>query len=452
MKGTLPDPRQSQFLMLSLKEMLNPKEGLYQLAEAIPWEEFETEFEKYYVNFGRPAKPIRLLVALHLLKHLYNKGDETVVAEWPQQAYWQYLSGEKEFQWKLPLEPSDMVHFRKRIGAVGVEKILKMSARLHGKRAEEKEVVIDTTTQEKNITFPTDAKLYRRIAEHCVKIARKEGIVLRQSYKRVVKQCLMAQRLRNHPRYRKEAVKAARKLKTIAGRLVREIERKMSRSAKQEYEKRLKIYHKVLEQKRGDKNKIYSLHEPEVYCLSKGKEHKKYEFGSKVSLAITKQNGIIVGALNFKKNKYDGHTLPEVLRQVKRVVGKKPEAATADRGYRGVSKVGTTTIHIPNRGKLKMSKYEKEKARRRFRRRAAIEPKIGHLKSDNRLGRNYLHGVFGDQVNVMLAAAANNLRKWILLRRNIFVLLNNLLMGLNQALRSITWSLKMPSVATSGTF
>jgi len=452
MKGTLPDQRQSQFLMLGLKEMLNPKEGLYQLTEAIPWEEFEKEFEKYYVNFGRPAKPIRLMVALHLLKHLYNKGDETVVAEWPQQPYWQYFSGEKEFQWKLPVEPSDMVHFRKRIGKAGVEKILQMSARLHGKRAEEKEVVIDTTTQEKNITFPTDAKLYRRIAEHCVKIARKEGIPLRQSYKRVVKQCVMAQRLRKHPRYGKEAVKATRKLKTIAGRLVREIERKMAKSAHLEYAKRLEIYHKVLEQRREDKNKIYSLHEPDVYCLSKGKEHKRYEFGSKVSLVVTKQSGIIVGALNFKQNKYDGHTLPEVLQQVNRVVGKDPEAATVDRGYRGVSKVGVTTIHIPNRGKLKMSKYEKEKARRRFRRRAAIEPKIGHLKSDNRLGRNYLHGVFGDQVNVMLAAAANNLRKWILLRRrNIFVLLKNLFIDLGEALSS-RFGLEMATVKTLNTF
>jgi IS5 family transposase len=191
---------QRQFLCEGLSEMLNPQEGLYQLAHAIPWDELEEEFSHYYVDFGRPAKPTRLMISLLLLKQLYDKGDETVVAQWVHNPYWQYLSGVETFQWQLPCEPSDLVHFRKRIGQEGMKRIFQLSVDLH-REAEitEKEVVVDTTVQDKNIAFPTDTNLYRKIAQQCVKIAADEELSLRRSYRRTLPKLVFAQRGRNRP-------------------------------------------------------------------------------------------------------------------------------------------------------------------------------------------------------------------------------------------------------------
>jgi len=411
MKSSSPNKDQKSFLYQGLKDILNPKEPLYQLSEKIPWDEIEKEFAGYYVDFGRPAKPIRLMVSLLILKQMYNLGDETVVEQWVQNPYWQYFSGEKEFQWKFPLEPSDFVHFRKRIGQAGVEKILQISISLHGKEAMESEVVVDTTVQEKNITFPTDVKLHKKIIDQCGKIAHTEGIEQRQSYVRVVKKLVMAQRFRNHPKNKKKAYSAARKLKTIAGRQVRELERKTSEEQKKKYETTLEIFNKILSQKKDDKEKIYSIHEPEVYCISKGKEHKKYEFGSKASIVMTKNSGIIVGAYSLEKNDYDGHTLPKALDQCQQLRGSRPKVAIADRGYKGKTRIGETEILLPKPPKKSSTEYEKKKARNRFRRRAAIEPVIGHLKTDYRMARNFLKGVIGDSINLMLAAAAFNFKK-----------------------------------------
>jgi IS5 family transposase len=411
MKSSCPDQKQTNFLYQGLKEMLNPKEGLYQLSEKIPWEAIEKEFEKYYKDFGAPAKPIRLMVSLLILKQIYNIGDEPVVERWVENPYWQYFSGEREFQWNMPVEPSDLVHFRKRIGEEGVKKILSISIKLHGKEAMEDEVAVDTTAQEKNITFPTDVKLHRKIIEQCRKIAKSEDIEQRQSYRRVVKKLVMAQRFRNHPKNRKKAIGAARKLKTIAGRVVREIERKLTEEQKQKYKEKIEIFNRILKQKKNDKEKIYSIHEPKVYCISKGKEHKKYEFGAKASIVITKKSGIIVGAYSLEKNQYDGHTLPKALEQCKELRGTRPKAAIVDRGYRGQSKIEETEIHLPKPPKKTASDYQKKKARERFRRRASIEPIIGHLKTDFRLVRNFLKGTLGDSINLMLAAAAFNFKK-----------------------------------------
>ncbi len=413
MKSNSPNQNQSTFLYQGLKEILNPKEPLYRLSDKMPWGEIEKEFEKYYINFGRPAKPIRLMVSLLLLKQIYNLGDESVVKSWVQNPYWQYFSGYTIFQWKFPIEPTDLVHFRKRIGKKGLEKIFKISIDLHGKKSKEKEVVIDTTVQEKNITYPTDVKLHKKIIDKCVKIALEEDVKLRQSYRRISKRLVIDQRGNKSSKGKVKARKSAKKLKTIAGRLTRELRRKLSKELLQRYEEEIKLFEKVLSQQKGDNNKIYSLHEPQVYCMSKGKAHKRFEFGSKVSIVLTKDSGIAVGAYNFEENIYDGHTLPEVLEQIKRLTEKEPKVAIVDRGYRGVSKVGNTEILRPKRPKKKATPYEKTKARKRFRRRAAIEPVIGHLKQDFRLSRNFLKGTQGDVVNVLLAAAAYNLTKWM---------------------------------------
>jgi len=389
-----------------LSEMLNPKHPLYLLGERIPWEVFEKEFKDLYGKTGRPAKPIRLMTALLILKQLYDLSDESVIQAWIENPYYQHFSGMRTFQWKFPVDPTDLVYFRKRIGEKGVSKILEVSISLHGEKAKEKEVVIDSTVQEKNITFPTDTNLYRGIIQGCLRIAEDEGIILRQSYTRTTKALLLDQRFRNHPKNFRKALKSQRRLKTIAGRLVREIGRKTSGNSE-----KLELYEKVLSQQKNDSNKIYSLHEPQVYCIAKGKEHKKYEFGSKASIAVTKNSGIIIGALNIRENTYDGNTLSATLSQVESLTKNKPSFAICDRGYRGVSEINGTKILIPGRSKKNATPYEKRKARLRFRRRAAIEPVIGHLKSDYGLVRNYLRGHMGDGINLMLAAAAFNFSK-----------------------------------------
>src|SRR6478609_8106981 len=204
---------QLQFLAPSLREMCNPKNPLWQLAEKIDWTEIEAELSPLYAGSGRPAKPIRLMVGLNLLKHMFNLGDETVIKAWVENPYYQYFTGESVFQWKPPVAPSDMVYFRKRIGTEGLERILVATIKVHGESAKEKEVIVDTTVQEKNITHPTDVKLYSRIIEHCWRIADKEEIELRQRYSRVRKKYLYLQRFRKSKVRFKEAIRAEKRLK-----------------------------------------------------------------------------------------------------------------------------------------------------------------------------------------------------------------------------------------------
>lgn len=422
MKGKSPDSSQLNLLPQCLEDLVNPRHPLCKLSKRIPWDEIDKNFSDLYHHSGRPAKPIRLMVSLLILKQLYNLSDESIVEQWVENPYYQFFSGQSLFQWKFPCHPTDLVYFRKRIGEEGVKKILKISIELHGKKAREQEVLVDTTVQEKNITFPTDTKLYKRVIGHCVGIAKKEQILLRQSYKRTTKKLMLAQRFRNHPKNYKKARAAERKLKTIAGRLVRELERKLPAASLARYADDIKIYQQVLNQKKNSVNKIYSIHEPQVYCMSKGKDHKKYEFGSKASIVMTKNGGIIVGAVSFLRNIYDGHTLPEALKQSAALVGQRAKVAICDRGYRGKSIIDGTRIEIPKKPLKRASAYEKRKARKRFRRRAGIEPIISHLKFDYRLLRNYLKGSVGDSINLMLAAAAHNFKK--LMRQ----LLNHLLL------------------------
>lgn len=400
---------QLNFLAPTLKEQLNPKHELYLLSHKIDWNYFETEFKELYSDKGRPAHSIRLMTSLLILKAVYNLSDEKLVEEhWEMNAYFQYFSGEQIQQWGQPCAASDLVHFRNRIGEPGVEKIFKHSIFLHGKDGEDPNVSIDSTAQEKNITYPTDAKLHKKIIDKCVKYAKKSGITIRRSYKRTSKQLVRDAYNGNHPKRRKKSNSAKRKLKTIAGRLVRELERKLPEGA---YSKELNIFKSVLAQEKKSKNKIYSLHEPEVYCMSKGKAHKRYEYGCKASVVLTQKTGIIVGAMTFNTNVYDGHTLPEVLKQTRLLTGKTPKTATVDRGYKGKQMVGNTKINIPKPPLKRDSEYQKRKKRKQFRRRAAIEPIIGHLKTDHRAARNFLKGQTGDSVNFIMAATGFNFRK-----------------------------------------
>ena len=392
----------------TFEEQLSHNHPLYILANKINWEIFKEAFAKLYSAEGRPAKSIRLMVSLLMLKHIRNISDESVVEQWSENCYYQYFGGEKVFACGAPCEPSELVHFRNRIGEQGIELIFKESIRINGKDGQEQEGTTDTTVQEKNVTYPTDNKLHRKIIKKCVAIADEQGIELRQSYTRTLKKLLMAGRFRNHPTNKGKARKADRKVKTIAGRLVRELDRKLPPNLHQSI---LTLFKKVLAQQKTDSNKIYSLHEPHVQCMSKGKEHKKYEFGSKVSIITTKNSGVIIGAMNIEKNVHDSKTLEPSLEQQQRLTGIILKNNFVDRGFRGVKEVLGTKIIIPDSPGKNRTAYQKQKLRKGFKRRAAIEPKIGHLKQDHRLSRNFYTGIKGDNINVMLAAAAMNFKR-----------------------------------------
>lgn len=396
-----------------LERFINLEHELCVLSSQIDWDSIDKEFSVYFSEIGRPSVPIRRMVGLLLLKHIYNLSDEAIVDRWIENPYWQYFSGEKVFQIQKPFDPTEFIHFRNRIGKEGAEKLLKVSVQLFGKEAQEKEVLIDSTVQEKNITYPTDAKLHKRIIEKVNKIAKQEGIVLRQTYTRTLKQLMIDQRFHSHPKRRKKARAALRKIKTIAGRQVRDIERQFTLSQQAKYKELLIILNRILIQQKGDKNKIYSIHEPDVSCIAKGKEAKKFEFGNKSGIVVTKTSKIVVGAIAFENNPYDGHTLEEHLNQTEYLTQSRPKTGIVDRGYKGKKKINGTQIISPSVPKEKTTHYEKQKARKRFRARAGIEPVISHVKHDHRMLRNYLKGAIGDQLNTILAGTGFNLKKML---------------------------------------
>ena len=444
MIGKSPDREQKHLFLANLMDFIDPRHRLSLLAEAIDWDGFEAGFAPLYSSVGCPAKPVRLMVGLLILKQVYNLADETVMEEWVSNPYFQYFCGETVFQWKFPCDPSDLVHFRHRIGEAGVEKILAASILIHGRSVLEEAISIDTTVQEKNITFPTDTRLAVKIIKKSRKTAKAEGIELRQSYKFVVKRLLLTANSKS-PKMAKARRKAKRQIKTIAGRLVRELGRKLGAEGLAKHGTDIEIFERVLAQKKDDKDKIYSLHALEVGCIAKGKTHKKYEFGSKVSLATTQKSNVIVAAVSFRGNPNDNKTLEKTLDQQERMTGVRPKNAFVDRGYKS-REIGTTIVTAPTGGKGK-TKYEKSKVRKCFRRRAAIEPLIGHAKSDFGMDRNYLKGETGDRINAMLAATASNFKNWM---RNA---LEHLIFVFN-FIRQI-WHIKQfthPSKATAALF
>jgi IS5 family transposase len=413
MLGKIKPDLQQNLFKTRLTDLINLGHPLVKLAKEISWDKMESEFQKLYSDQGRPSIPIRKIAGLLLLKEMFKESDESVIERWIENAYWQYFTGEEFFQTKQPFDPSEFVHFRKRLKESGLEFLLSQSVALHPKAKNEKEVQIDTTVQEKNITFPTDAKLAKKVIDNCYKIAQKEGVKQRQTYKRVAKQHLRDAYFGHHPKRKKKATMARKKLRTIGSRVVRELERKLPEHLQKQYETEFSNYKKALSQQRNSKDKIYSLHEPQTACIAKGKAHKAYEFGSKVCVVRGRQTGVISSIKRFSGNPHDSKTLEESLSQSERVRkyigGTRPKIAGTDRGFRGKTEVQGTQILIPKNRK-EISRYKQEVARKRFRARAAIEPTISHLKRNHALGLNFLKGVAGDIHNALLAGIGYNLK------------------------------------------
>lgn len=409
---------QHSLLQKTLMEQLNPKDPLIILASRIPWTELCNQFTRYYSEIGRPSKDIRLMIGLLILKQMENLSDERLVVEWTRNPYYQAFCGMIHFQWKFPCDPSDITRFRKRIGVEGCEAILKTSVQLlqSDTRQEEtsfaREVVIDSTVQEKAITYPTDSKLYNKVIDYAVKIGKSEGVSFRQTYPRERRRLNRTIRFARGKNIR-EAVRATRTLHTYAGRVFRELERKLSPEKLEQYADFIANGNKVLSQKKGDVDRIYSLSEPQVACITKGKHGKKHEYGSKASLCMDKRTCAIVGVASFIGNPHDSSTLEKTLESVLRMTGRSPATAFCDRGYRGKEEVCGTKIVLPKAPALSDTEKQRKEARKNFGRRSAIEPVIGHLKSDFRMARNFLKGAVGDSINLIMAAAAFNFRKWL---------------------------------------
>ncbi len=360
MLGKLKPNSERDPFQTRLTGLINIAHPLVKLAQELDWAKMESSFQHLYSSQGRPSIPIRKIAGMLLLKEMFKQSDESVVERWIENPYWQHFTGEDFFQTKQPFDPSEFVHFRKRLKESGLELILSQTVALHPSAKDEKEVQIDTTVMGKNISFPTDAKLAKKVIDNCAKIANKEGITQRQSYKRVAKQHLRDAYFGHHPKRKKKATSARKKLRTIGNRVVRELERKLPQTSLNQYEVEFTNYKKVLSQERNTKDKIYSLHEPQTACIAKGKAGKAYEFGTKVAVARGRKTGVITSIKRFSGNIHDSKTLEETLAQSQRVReqigGTRPTIASTDRGFRGVTQVESTQIEIPKNTKEK-SRY-----------------------------------------------------------------------------------------------
>ena len=403
--------RQGNLFRVELARIIDRGHGLVKLAEAVDWHRLDEMFGSTYCpDNGRPGVSTRLMVALHYLKYTHNLSDEEVVACWVENPYWQYFSGMKWFEHEVPIDPSSMTRWRKRIGEAGAEGLLRetLEAGLKIKAVKPhqlKRVNVDTTVQEKEIRFPTDARLYDRARQRLAEAAKDRGISLRQNYNRKSKHALYMQSRYAHAQQMQRARQCTRKLKIYLGRVIRDIERNYQKPD-EPLRNLLEIGRKIFHQQRTDKNKTYSVHAPEVECISKGKAHKRYEFGCKVSVAATSRGGWFVGAQAVHGNPYDGHTLSDALSQVERM-GIRPEQAFVDMGYRGHNYEGPVEVHVDKRHRGRTAKS----LWRWMKRRAAIEPGIGHLKREHRMDRNRLKGKEGDCINAILSAAGMNFSK-----------------------------------------
>jgi len=414
-----PQTADSDLFRQELSNLIDLRHPLVQLSQKIDWQSCETRFVGLYAaGVGRPAHPIRLMVGLQLLKHTCNVSDEEVVASWVENPYWQYFCGEQYFRHDLPIDPSLMTGFRKRIGQAGCEFILglTLSAGLATHTVAKSSLVIvnvDTTVQDKAVTFPTDARLLHKARIALVHLAKRQGIELRQSYERIGKAAFVRSQRYAHARQINRAAAQTRKLRTYLGRIIRDIERKMhtDESTPSRMTRLLQVASRIHTQPRkrseGDPPKLYSVHAPEVECIAKGKAHKQYEFGVKVGVVSTSKESFVLAAKSLPGNPYDGHTLQACIEQARRVTGVAPTEAYADRGYKGHG-CNTDFFKVWISG----SKRGVTKAiERKLKRRNAVEPVIGHMKSDGRLARNFLKGVEGDAMNALLCGAGYNLRK-----------------------------------------
>jgi transposase, IS5 family len=415
------DSGQDDLFRARLDQIVNMNHPVARLSRQIDWGFLEQCFGRIYADGpGQPPLPTRLMAGLAILKHTFDLSDEVLCERWVENPYYQLFCGEEFFRHDLPFERSSITRWRQRMGeekiAALIQESLNVATRTGAaKPADFTKIIVDTTVQPKAVAFPTDARLMHRAREKLVRLAKRHGVVLRQSYERVGKRALIDHQRYAHAKQFKRANRALKSLRTYLGRVIRDIGRKIAgREDKQGvFARMLSLALAVRHQQRGQRGKkIYSLHAPEVECIGKGKPHKPYEFGVKVSIATTlnhsKGGQFIAHAKALPGNPYDGHTLETVIPDIERQIGGALNRIVADKGYRGNK--------APEEYKFKIYLSGQKRGvtnaiKRDLKRRSAVEPVIGHAKSDHRMDRNYLLGSQGDAINAVLAAAGYNFRR-----------------------------------------
>jgi IS5 family transposase len=415
------DSGQNDLFKSRLDQIVDMNHALAKLARKIDWEFLGGKFGAVYADVpGRPPLPTRLMAGLAILKHTFNLSDEALCERWVENPYYQLFCGEGFFRHDLPFDRSSMTRWRQRMGedkiVALIQESLNVATRTGAARPSDfARIIVDTTVQPKAVAFPTDAKLMHRAREKLVRLAKKHGVVMRQSYERVGKYALIAHQRYAHAKQFKRANRALKTLRTYLGRVMRDIRRKINGDADRQaaFAQLLSLAHAVRHQQQRQRGKkIYSLHAPEVECIAKGKSHKPYEFGVKVSLATTLKHSaggqFIAHAKALPGNPYDGHTLETIIPDIEKQIGANIQRLIADKGYRGHNAPPDYKFKIYISGQ---KRGVTDAIKRDLRRRSAIEPVIGHAKSDHRMDRNYLKGSAGDAINAVLAAAGYNFRR-----------------------------------------
>jgi IS5 family transposase len=415
------DSGQTDMFRARLDQIVDANHALAKLGRQIDWRFLEERFGAVYSDKpGQPPLPTRLMAGLSILKHTHDLSDEVLCERWLENPYFQLFCGEEFFQHKLPFDRSSLTRWRQRMGeeklAALIQESLNVATRTGAaKPADFAKVIVDTTVQPKAVAFPTDAKLMHRARERLVRLAKQHGVTLRQSYARVGKHALIAHQRYAHAKQFKRAGRALRTVRTYLGRVCRDIVRKIKHSAqlREVFAQPLSLAFAVREQRKNQRGKkIYSLHAPEVECIAKGKARRPYEFGVKVSLATTlnrsKGGQFIAHVKALPGNPYDGHTLATVIPEMEAQIGASLSRIVADRGYRGHNAPPDHRVKVYISGQRR---GVTDAIKRDLRRRSAVEPVIGHAKSEHRMGRNYLKGQHGDAANAVLAAAGYNFRR-----------------------------------------
>jgi transposase, IS5 family len=396
-----------------LDQIIDMSHALVKLARAIDWRVLEERFGSVYTDGpGSPPLPTRLMAGIAILKYMHDLSDGAVCD-----------CGEEFFQHRLAFDRSSLTRWRQRIGEEKLQALLQESLAVATRTEAMKpsdlaRVVIDTTVHPKAVMFPTDAKLMNRTREILVRLAKRCGVELRQSYARVGKLALIKHQHYAHAHQFKRANKALRKLRTYLGRVIRDIGRRIEgNDALQDvFARPMSLARRVRDQDRHQRGKVYSLHATEVECIGKGKAHRPYEFGVKVSVVTTLKHStggqFVAHVAALPGNPYDGHTLATVIPAMEQMIGNTIERALTDAGYRGHNAPPSHKFKVYTAGQKRRVTSQ---IKREFKRRAAVEPVIGHLKAEHRMGRNHLAHRAGDAINAMLAAVGYNFR--LLLRR-----------------------------------
>ena len=427
-------PVQANLFKVMLRDIVFEGHELVLLKKAIDWKRFEEVLEPAYCeDNGRPSIPVRMMAGLTFLKYMFGLSDQEVLDNWCENPYWQDFCGGEFFEHEPPTDQTVMSRWRKRAGEAGVTAMIMetLASAVRNKVAKAKDferVNVDTTVQEKNVRFPTDARTLDRARERIVAVGKKLGIGFRRNYVRKGKTML-----RKHSGYVKakqfnRAENAVRAMKRYLQNVVDDAERCqiVPRNARQmallaQLANYVALSKKLIAQNKNTpgKEKIYSVHEPQVECIAKGKVHKRYEFGVKAGFVTASRTNWVLGAMALPGNPYDGNTLTRMLEQAERLSGVKPQHAYCDLGYRGHDYEGECDVQVVNR-------FRKRKPRailRWWKRRSAIEPVIGHVKSDHYMERNMLAGAEGDKLNAMLAAVGFNLVKLMRGLKRLFLCL-----------------------------